>query len=304
MTVSPGNTTREANPILAHAKMVGVNLMVGDVDRSTAFYADFLGGPPIRSDGESNPAFDVGQCILSLKPRAAPAPPARDRTAIMTFMVPDINDASSALRSRGVEVGEILRYEIGATADFQDPDGHSLALYEPSTAAMGWPSGGKIASIVNGRVAPTLVYIFLFVPDAEAAYSFYHDELGLSYLECRPCRRGSTNHEKGVVKYNVGSLMLTTHLVEGAEDSELGRAARDSNFLSELVPVFATSDVRSVSASLKQRKIGAIKRGQPHARELAFTDRFGRPFLVREISSKLRQSSQGERGSVLSTASR
>lgn len=300
MTDNPGNTTRKAGPILAHAKMVGVNLMVGDIERSAAFYADFLGAPPMRNGGDPNPAFDVGQCLLSLKPRAASAPAARDRTAIMTFMVPNIDEASSALQSRGVKVSEIMRYEIGATADFQDPDGHSLALYEPSEAAMGWPSGGKIAAIVNGRTAPTLVYIFLFVPDAEAAYSFYHDELGLSYLECRPCRRGSTNHEKGVVKYNVGGLMLTTHLVEAAEDSELGRAARDSHFLSELVPVFATGDVRSVSIALKQRKIGSIKRGQPNARELAFTDRFGRPFLVREISAKSRQPTQGEQGSALS----
>jgi catechol 2,3-dioxygenase-like lactoylglutathione lyase family enzyme len=295
-------TVNVNNPILAHATMAGVNLMVSDVERSTAFYSEFLGTAPI-SDGKG--AFDVGQCALWLKPRSGPAPPARDRTAMMTFMVPDINDASAALRSRGVEVGEILRYEVGATADFQDPDGHSLALYEPSTPAMSWPSGGKITSIVKGRVAPTLVYIFLFVPDAEAAFSFYHEELGLPYLECRACRRGSTNHEQGVVKYDVGSLMLTTHLVEGPEDSELGRAARDPHFLSELVPVFTTSEIRTVSIALKQRKIGAVKRGQPKARELAFTDRFGRPFLVRETSSALSQSSQGTaRGSVLSTVSR
>ena len=98
---------------------------------------------------------------------------------MMTFLVKDINEASAALRSRGVEVGEIFRYEVGATAEFRDPDGHSLALYEPSAAAMTWPSGVKIASILNGRTAPTLVYIFMFVPDAEATYSFYHGELGL-----------------------------------------------------------------------------------------------------------------------------
>ena len=35
---------------------------------------------------------------------------------------------------------------------------------------------------------------------------------------------------------------------------------------------------------------GAVKRGQPPARELAFTDRFGRPFLVRETAAALGQS--------------
>ena len=72
------------------------------------------------------------------------------------------------------------------------------------------------------------------VPDAEAAYGFYHGELGLPYLECRPCRRGSINHAQGVVKYDVGSLMLTTHLVEGPDDSEMGRQVQDEHLLSEL----------------------------------------------------------------------
>jgi catechol 2,3-dioxygenase-like lactoylglutathione lyase family enzyme len=242
--------------------------------------------------GQSRPAFDVGQCKLWLKPRRGPAPPAKDRTAMMTFLVQDIDEASAALRTQGVKVSDIFRYEVGATAEFQDPDGHSLALYEPSAAAMTWPSGVKIASIAKGRTAPALVYIFMFVPDAEATYRFYHGELGLPYLECRPCRRGSTDHEQGVVKYDVGSLMLTTHLVEGPEDSELGRQVRDSQYLSELVPVFAADELRAVSAALKQWNIGAIKRGQSPTRELAFTDCFGRPFLVREASAALGQSAE------------
>ncbi len=304
MTINRGDKAPQASPILADARMIGVNLMVGDIDRSARFYAEFLGIPAASTEGGTSQSFDVGQCILSLKQRPAPPPPAKDRTAILTFMVPDIDAAVAALKSQGIEVGDILRYEIGATADFEDPDRHSLALYQPSAAAMNWPSGGLISSIVAGRTRPTLVYIFLFVPDAEAAYGFYHHELGLSYLECRPCRRGSTNHEKGVVKYNVGSLMLTTHLVEGAEDSELGRAARDEHFLSELVPVFATSELRSVSAALKQRKIGAIRRGQPNAREVTFTDQFGRPFLVRELPSKARDVSGTDGGGVLTSAMR
>lgn len=305
MTAHTRNRTKEMDPILASARMVGINLMVGDVERSAAFYSEFLGAPPI-SDGESSQALDVGQCVLWLKRRVrvGPAPPAKDRTAIMTFMVPNIGEASAALRSRGVEVSEILRYEVGATADFYDPDGHSMALYEPSTAAMSWPSGKKLAAIVNARVAPTLVYIFLFVPDAEAAYSFYHDELGISHLECRPCRRGSTEHEKGVVKYDVGSLMLTTHLVEAADNSEAGQAVRDPRFLSELVPIFAADRLDAVRASLKQRGIAASTKGGPQAREVSFTDRFGRPFLVRETRSALRPSPEGaQSGSVLSTVS-
>lgn len=282
---------RNANAVLAGSRMVGVNLMVGDVDKSAAFYTQFLGAAPI-SDVKSGPAFDVGRCVLWLKARSGPAPTAKDRTAMMTFLVKDINEASAALRSRGIEVRDILRYEVGATADFRDPDGHSLALYEPSTDAMGWPSGKMLTSIANGRVAPVLVYIFLFVPDAEAAYSFYHIELGLPYLERQPCRRGSIEHEHGVVKYDVGNLMLTTHLVESPDDSEVGKQVRDTHILSELVPVFAADEFRTVSAALKQWNIGAIRRGQPPARELVFTDRFGRPLLVRETSSALGQSSE------------
>jgi catechol 2,3-dioxygenase-like lactoylglutathione lyase family enzyme len=305
MTVNISDRTKDTDPVLAHAKMVGINLMVGDLDRSAAFYSELLGAPPISYSASSR-AFDVGQCVLWLKPRGGPALPARDGTAIMTFMVPDISKASAALRSHGVEVGEIFRYEVGATADFYDPDEHSLTLYEPSTTAMSWPSGEKLTLIVNGRAAPTLVYIFLFVPDAEAAYSFYHDELGLSHLECRPCRRGSIDHEQGVVKYDAGGLMLTTHLARDADVSELGKAVRDPRFLSELVPIFVADDLDVLTASLKQRGIAsATKGGPPQAREVSFTDRFGRPFLVRETRSALGRLSEGaQSGSVLSTVSR
>lgn len=282
---------RNANAVLAGSRMIGVNLMVGDVDRSAAFFIRFLKAAPI-TDGKSGPAFDAGECILWLKPRSGPAPTANDRTAMMTFQVKDIDEASAALRARGVQVGDVFRYEVGATAEFRDPDGHSLALYEPSADALAWPSGKMLAKIVNGRVTPVLVYIFLFVPDAEAAYSFYHHELGLPYLERSPCRRGSVEHEQGVVKYDVGSLMLTTHLVEGPDDSVLGKQVRDTHFLSELVPVFAAGEFRNVSAALKQWSIGAIKRGQPPTRELVFTDRFGRPLLVRETSSALGRPSE------------
>lgn len=287
--VNMSDGIKDTKAVLARTRMVGVNLMVGDVDRSTAFYTRFLAAAPI-GDGPSRGAFDVGQCLLWLKPRGAPAPSAKDRTAMMAFLVKDIDKASAALRSRGIEVGAVDHNEIGATADFRDPDGHSLALYEPSAPAMAWPSGAKIASIANGRTAPTLVYIFMFVPDAEAAYSFYHGELGLPYLECEPCRRGAIKHEQGVVKYDVGGLMLTTHLAEGPDDSELGRQVRNTHVLSELVPVFAADDFRAVGAALKQWNIGAVKRGQPPARELAFTDRFGRPLLVRETARALGES--------------
>jgi catechol 2,3-dioxygenase-like lactoylglutathione lyase family enzyme len=282
---------RNANAVLAGARMVGVNLMVGDIDKSAAFYTQLLGAAPV-SDAKSGPAFDVGRCVLWLKARSGPAPAARDRTAMMTFLVKDINKASAALRSGGIEVGDIFRYEVGATADFRDPDGHSLALYEPSTDALGWPSGTMLTSIANERLAPALVYIFLFVPDAGAAYSFYHQELGLPYLEREACRRGSIVHEQGVVKYDVGSLMLTTHLAEGPDDSELGKQVRNEHILSELVPVFAADEFRSVSAALKQWNIGAILRGQAPTRELVFTDRFGRPLLVRETSPALGQPSE------------
>ena len=46
--------------------------------------------------------------------------------------------------------------------------------------------------------------------------------------------------------------MLTTHLVEGPGDSEMGRQVRDEHLLSELVPVFAADDFRAVSAALKR----------------------------------------------------
>jgi catechol 2,3-dioxygenase-like lactoylglutathione lyase family enzyme len=134
-----------------------------------------------------------------------------------------------SLGRRGVQLTPTVRYEIGAIADCYDPDGHWLTVYQPSLTALGWPSGAKIQAIQssarpgNGKpdggplAGQELLYLFLFVRDAEAALTFYRDQLGLPLLEGGPCSQGLTSKEDGVVKYDAGGMMLATHHTEGTE---------------------------------------------------------------------------------------
>src|SRR5262249_25590406 len=151
--------------------------------------------------------YDTGQMVLCLECQGAQgeAVSSRDRSTDLTFLVEDLAVTRDALMARGVQMTETLRYVIGATVDFYDPDGHWIALYEPSATAMTWPSSEKLRAVVRagggnpdayGSAAGLgglvesrlkdcpLVYLFTFIADPDVAFDFYNGVLGLQYLEC------------------------------------------------------------------------------------------------------------------------
>ncbi|HEX6912003.1 MAG TPA: VOC family protein [Longimicrobium sp.] len=290
---------------LAGASLVQVVLYVRDPAASRSFYEGVLGLVPAQG-GEGAATYATGQARLSLRPAAdgGVTPGTPDTTADVTFLVPHLDSVRDALAARGVEFTETQRYVIGATAGFLDPDGHQLSLYEPSATAMTWPSGGKIRALLRaagrdparygaGRPPPgaapaglgegTLVYLFLFVPHPEPAIAFYHRLLGFSYLECRPCRCGGAEHPQGVVKYDAGGVLLTTHYLEGPKAEAAGplEPAR----MKALSAVFRVDDVERVVAELGARGVrtGPVS---PSAggRTAWFEDPFGRVFHLLQPS--------------------
>jgi catechol 2,3-dioxygenase-like lactoylglutathione lyase family enzyme len=282
--------------MLTESRLVYLIIYVSDLARARAFYEHTLGFRAIEEDGGSV-KYDAGHIILCLN-RAADfhitLAPGRDNSTDMVFLVPDLPAARAALEARGVAFTPTVRYEIGAIADFYDPDGHWLTLYQPSDKAMTWPSGAKIRSVLRSRGKPApvpdavagppaaapaaahdvrldgteLIYVFQFVPDAEATCNFYHDRLGLTYLEGGACSQGLTSKEDGVVKYDAGGLMIATHHLEGTQLTDGKRPVAadlsehscppremDPDHTQGVAPVFHVRDIDRVVSDLAARGV-------------------------------------------------
>jgi len=196
--------------MLTDSRVVYLFVYVSDLEVSRAFYEDTLGLRVIEEDPDCV-KFDGGQVILALN-RAADYGidlPGRDNSTDIVFLSDDLSAMRTALEARGVKFLPTAWYSVGGIADFYDPDGHWLTLYEPSEEAMGWPSGDRIAAVLrarqrsNGGAAsppprPTssngqgrglqldgseIFYVFFFVQDPDEALAFYHEDLGLRDLE-------------------------------------------------------------------------------------------------------------------------
>jgi len=227
--------------MLTETRVLYVFIYVRDLAVSRAFYADKLGLRVIEED-EGCVKLDGGNTILALN-RAADygivLPDIRDHSTDVVWLVDDVAQARANLEARGVEFRPTDWYQPGGIVDFYDPDGRWLTLYQPSTEALGWPSGERIRAVVEARrqrngggtgqrlsqppdpqaeppglADAELIYLFTFVPDSRTAQSFYHDTLGVRALEGGPCSRTSGGDEDGVVKWDTGGVMVATHHVE------------------------------------------------------------------------------------------
>ncbi len=275
--------------MIADTRVVYLFIYVRDLQRSRAFYEDTLGLHVIEED-EASVKFDAGEVILALN-RASDygivLPEGRDNSTDIVFLVDDLASMQASLEARGVAFIPAVWYSVGGIADFYDPDGHWLTLYEPSEEAMGWPSGKRIAAVRqararrNGRApAPAsstgsahsdgaldldgyeIFYVFFFVPDADEAEVFYNQDLGLRDLEGGPCSQQTSGDEDGVIKYDTGGLLLTTHFFDGNRNemdvAEHGCPPRDLDIehMKGTAPVFYVPNVESTVASISERRPG------------------------------------------------
>lgn len=261
--------TGHAGP-LTGSKMLYVFVYVSDMPRARDFYARKLGLRVIEEDDEAV-KFDAGGIILALnraRDWGVTIAAAQDDTSVFVFHVDDIDEMRAALERRGVEFsGPTVRYDIGATATFYDPDGHCFGLYEASKLALMWPSADRIRAILaqaddagdpqstRGIAAPSadavglaarkLIYLFLFVKDTGSSRRFYADTLGLPIVEAAP--------DGTVVKYDVGGVMLATHLVACEEGARA--LPEDLDRPRSIAAVFSASNVESVHRALSARQV-------------------------------------------------
>ena len=117
-------------------------LVVGDVERSKAFYRDVLGAELYREYGGTSVVLRfLGTWLLLVtgggptedKPGVTFAEPSDPTTVSheMTIRVPDCRAAYETLRSRGAEfLTPPVEYDWEVRCFFRDPDGHLLEISE------------------------------------------------------------------------------------------------------------------------------------------------------------------------------
>jgi catechol 2,3-dioxygenase-like lactoylglutathione lyase family enzyme len=316
VTAAERSTTQSR--VLADARVVYLFLYVSDLSASRAFYEGKLGLRVIEAEDDAV-KYDTGHVILCLN-RAADygitLAPGRHQSTDIVFLVDDLDSTRAALIERGVEFTPAVRYDPGGISDFYDPDGHWFTLYEPAAEAMAWPSGAKIRTVwsTSGRgenpvIGPSagpalnseerpldgkpLIYLFLFVHDAAEALAFYSGALELTDLEGGPCSSGSGGDEEGVIKYDGGGLMLTTHQVwerrstNDLDDHPCPPRFYDPDHMNAAAIVFHVPDVELAVEQLRARGVhfqdgeDAILAGDI-GRYARFKDPSGHPFYVWE----------------------
>jgi uncharacterized glyoxalase superfamily protein PhnB len=219
------------------------------------------------------------------------------------------------LEARGIEFIRRRNYEVGTVVDFYDPSGHRLMLYEPSVEALGWPSGDVVratwagwgcghsdligppaaapaapARLVNtGLAGKPLTYLFMFEDDATQAFRFYQATLGLKAVErVHCCNQACPEDVEGIVKYDVGSVLLSTHHIHesGAVVDDFGQAYSPRAFNPEnargIVSVFEVADLPRVARALQAANVALQRMVRPATGEevIGFSDPFGHPFYA------------------------
>ena len=286
------NATLEtpATGVLTQAPVVSLVLYVDDLSASREFYERRLGLRAVEWDDHSV-TYDAGGVKLTLNVASqwgVTLSGRHDDASDIVFLVDDFDSMHDALERRGVEFVRRRTYDVGAVTDFYDPNGHRLMIYQPSEESLfSWPSGQKLRDVwrdfgrggadligppskveekeqvrANGLDGKPVVYLFMFVPDSASAFTFYHETLGLRPMEAvHCCNPVCPPDEKGIVKYDAGNLLLTTHHIHNSpvvDDSGTVYSAlsADPAHVGGIVPVFEVDNVAAAVARLSPRGVG------------------------------------------------
>ena len=140
-----------ADPALA-CGIQELRFAVPELPAATAFYGDVLG---LRAEpaGERRCRFRTGSVDLLVyqSERAPDGRPIRHSACLTVFYAADVREAERALRKRGLAFSSSSAFsDIGGTARFRDPSGHTFCLYQPSAESLTWGSAGKVLDLMTG----------------------------------------------------------------------------------------------------------------------------------------------------------
>ena len=119
------------------APLIGITLMVNNLQRSVKFYGDTLGLKVLRATGREV-RFDAGPMILTLRveQHVGQVRFLRNKELLrdqIMFYVPDLKAEFENLTRKGIHFpnGTEGSISAGLVAYFTDPDGHNLWLWQP-----------------------------------------------------------------------------------------------------------------------------------------------------------------------------
>jgi catechol 2,3-dioxygenase-like lactoylglutathione lyase family enzyme len=134
-----------------------VRFTVGDLPGSLDFYGRTL-GLELVDRAECTLRFATGTIDLVVECAAAAADGRRPRhdTYLPVFYTADVRASYEELRRRGLAFKSARPgfSQIGGTARFADPSGHTFCLYEPSAESLTWGSGPKVRALAADLAAP------------------------------------------------------------------------------------------------------------------------------------------------------
>ena len=121
--------------MLASSEISAIVFFVKDLDRTNTFYQNVLGLSTERIEGHDGALLTAQSGSVSLVFIQADEEPGRSPVAVFG-LEGGIDDVVDALVKQNVEIVVPVSEapDGGLTADFLDPDGHVLSLYQPAEA--------------------------------------------------------------------------------------------------------------------------------------------------------------------------
>jgi catechol 2,3-dioxygenase-like lactoylglutathione lyase family enzyme len=161
--------------------MAHIALYVSDIEKSRAFYKDFLGyGEPFllnKPDGSLSLTFikinerQYVELFPGLEPGA-------DRLNHISIETDDAEGMRAYLALKGVKVPDkVGKGRIGnSNFNVKDPDGHTVEIvqYEPA----GWSIRDNGKAVGPNRISKRMMHLGIIVGAVEPAMKFYRDILG------------------------------------------------------------------------------------------------------------------------------
>ena len=158
-----------------------IALYVHDIEKSRAFYKDFLGlGEPFQLD---NPNGSLSLTFIKINDRQyielfPETAPGTDRLNHISIETDNAEAMRKYLGAHGVTVPEAVPKGRIRNSNFnvKDPDGHTVEIvqYEPD----GWSVREKGKFMSDARVSRRMMHVGILVGALEPAMKFYRDVLG------------------------------------------------------------------------------------------------------------------------------
>ncbi len=167
-------------------RILGVShiaLFVSDIEKSRAFYKDFLGYGEVFS--LNKPDGTLSLTFLKINERQyielfPQTEPGTDRLNHISIETDDAEAMRAYLGSKGIKVPDkVPKGRIGnSNFNVKDPDGHTVEIvqYEPA----GWSVRDKGKAIGPSRVSPRMMHLGIIVGAVDPAMKFYRDVLGFT----------------------------------------------------------------------------------------------------------------------------